>query len=868
MIIPKNETRIFNTKILKNGIKTVCVYDKDTDKTSVTVSVNIGSYSNPKEFQGLAHFLEHMLFLGSTKYPDEKYFNNNIKKYGGFSNAWTNMFETVYYFSVFNDGIEHLMDIFSRFFIDPLFNEDAVQREINAVNSEHQKNINDDYWREYQIIKNLANKDNKWNTFATGSNKTMNNKTIREAMIKFYNQFYVSENISVCIVSNINIKNQKKLLKSTFGNIPFKLKKKITIQKPIYNNFGKTYQMIPLSDIQKIKYIWEINPGFTETNKIYKIILELLTMLNKNSLSNFLKVNGLAEYCYINIEEEVGLFILNINLTKLGLTKLNLIDGYINYTINNIFSQDLTKIINYYRKIFQLNFDNSDKMNSLVESHILAINMHRYNLNELLSGPMLIPNISLKIDNTIKQQFSKCIKLLISQDSKIINKIINENYGTVYGEINNIYSPEILFNLEFNIDNPFLDLKIQKNLKLDENLDTPIFIKNRFWFSGINKFNEDIIKGSLIFNNPKYFDTPKSYIYTVLAIECLTFYLNQELSNIFMLHFYISLGMNNIYNNITLNYSCLNDPIKLNQFINKTLQLIKSPVIPDTILVSNIMLLKENYLNINNSNPWDYSSYYMSSESIENDYLIETLIKEIDKVNKKELLNFISTLFDNSSLSVLFCGALYNHQLPKNIPLIEKGILLPQYNFTKIELPKDIILFHPNKEEKSNCVTITYELGNFEPNKWIHTFMTYLILEQPFFEELRTKKQLGYLVKFSLLNYGDNYYIVQKVQSDKNCELLLNEINNFNINILNIINEINLDEWKISAKNYLNEKENSLSDIFNKFFSEIISRKYLFNRKQILIDNLVNISIDSLKKFITTYLLENNNKCIFQLNGN
>ena len=868
MIIPKNETRIFNTEILKNGIKTVCVYDKDTDKTTITVSVNIGSYSNPKEFQGLAHFLEHMLFLGSKKYPDEKYFNNNIKKYGGFSNAWTDMFETVYYFSVFNDGIEHIMDIFSRFFIDPLFNENAVQREINAVNSEHQKNINDDSWREHQIIKNLANKDNKWNTFATGSNKTMNKNTIRNAMIKFYNQFYVSENISVCIVSNIDIKNQKNLLKSTFGNIPFKLKKEITIQKPIYDNFGKTFQMIPLSDIQKIKYIWEINPGFTKTNKIYKIIFELLNMFNKNSLSNFLKVNGLGEYGYVNIEEEVGLFILTINLTKLGLTKLNLIDGYVNYTINNIFSKDLTKIIEYYRKINQLNFDNSDKMNSLMKSHVLAINMHKYNLNELLSGPALIPNISLKINNTIKQEFSKCIKLLISQDSKIINKIIDENYGTVYGEITNIYSPEILFNLEFNIDNPFLDLKIQNNLKLVENLDTPIFIKNRFWFSGVTKFNEDIIKGSLIFNNPKYFNTPKAYIYTVLAIECLTFYLNQELYNIFMLQFNISLSMNNIYNSIIINYSCLNDPIKLNQFIIKTLDLIKSAVIPDAILDSNIMSLKENYLNINNSNPWEYSSYYISSVSIENDYLIESLIEEIDKIKKKELLNFISTLFDNASLSVLFCGALYNDQLPKNIQLIEKGILLPQYNFTKIELPKDITLSHPNKEEKSNCVTITYELGNFEPNKWVHTFMTYLILEQPFFEELRTKKQLGYLVKFTLLNYGDNYYIVQKVQSDKNCKILLNEINNFNITILSIINKINLDEWKISAKNYLNEKDNNLDDIFIKFFNEIINRKYLFNRKQILIQNLVNISIESLKIFITTYLLENNKKCIFQLNGN
>lgn len=59
----------------------------------------------------------------------------------------------------------------------------------------------------------------------------MNKKTIRKAMIKFYNQFYVSENISICIISNIDIKNQQNLLKSTFGNIPFKLKK---------NNYSKT----------------------------------------------------------------------------------------------------------------------------------------------------------------------------------------------------------------------------------------------------------------------------------------------------------------------------------------------------------------------------------------------------------------------------------------------------------------------------------------------------------------------------------------------------------------------------------------------------------------------------------------------------
>jgi secreted Zn-dependent insulinase-like peptidase len=353
----------------------------------------------------------------------------------------------------------------------------------------------------------------------------------------------------------------------------------------------------------------------------------------------------------------------------------------------------------------------------------------------------------------------------------------------------------------------------------------------------------------------------------MLAISCLTFYLNQELFNIFTIKYNVSLSARNIYNSIVLSYSCLNDPIKLNQFIITTLELIKSPKIPDKILDSKIMSLKENYSNVNKDNPWEYSSYYMSSSSINNDYHIEPLLKELEKVNKKELLNYISTLLDNSALSVLFSGAISIDQLPNN-SFINKAILLSQNNFAQVKLPKDIILSHPNKEEKSNCVTITYELGNFEPNKWIHTFMTYLILEQPFFDELRTKKQLGYLVRFSMINHGDNYYITQKVQSDKDCKYLLNEINSFNKKILNIIDKANLDEWKTSAKNYLDEKDNNTYDVYNKFFSEIISRKYLFNRKKILIQHLTEVSVESLKKFIKNYILENNQKCIFQLNGN
>ena len=141
IIIPKNESRKFSGGILENKIKYLNIEDKGLDRSYVMVSVNVGNSSDPMEYQGLAHFLEHMLFLGSKKYPGENEFEKFLNENGGFSNAYTDTFETVYYFSVFNNKLEKAIDMFSRFFIDPLFDEDSVNREINAIESEHNKNI-------------------------------------------------------------------------------------------------------------------------------------------------------------------------------------------------------------------------------------------------------------------------------------------------------------------------------------------------------------------------------------------------------------------------------------------------------------------------------------------------------------------------------------------------------------------------------------------------------------------------------------------------------------------------------------------------------------------------------------------------------
>jgi len=82
-----------------------------------------------------------MLFLGTEKYPVENSYSSFLNSHGGYSNAYTSQENTVYYFDVQNDAFEEALNMFSSFFICPLFTESSTLREINAVDSENAKNL-------------------------------------------------------------------------------------------------------------------------------------------------------------------------------------------------------------------------------------------------------------------------------------------------------------------------------------------------------------------------------------------------------------------------------------------------------------------------------------------------------------------------------------------------------------------------------------------------------------------------------------------------------------------------------------------------------------------------------------------------------
>jgi insulysin len=84
--------------------------------------------------------------LGTKKYPEEGTYQQVVTKYGGSTNAFTDNEVTNYHFDVLSQNFEEVLDMFAQFFIEPLFTETATERELNAVHSEHTKNLHNDSW--------------------------------------------------------------------------------------------------------------------------------------------------------------------------------------------------------------------------------------------------------------------------------------------------------------------------------------------------------------------------------------------------------------------------------------------------------------------------------------------------------------------------------------------------------------------------------------------------------------------------------------------------------------------------------------------------------------------------------------------------
>jgi len=198
-----NERKV---RVVSSQVRVCLVSDPDTDKAAAAMTVRVGHLQDPWEIPGLAHFLEHMLFLGTLDYPVEGEYKRFLHEHAGSCNASTSMETTTFYFDVADEFLPSALHRFISFFICPLMNEESALREVHAVDAENEKNLLLDSRRHFQMWKALSSREHPFAKFGTGNIKTLFenpsklNIDTRRALKEFHSRFYSARMMNLTVL--------------------------------------------------------------------------------------------------------------------------------------------------------------------------------------------------------------------------------------------------------------------------------------------------------------------------------------------------------------------------------------------------------------------------------------------------------------------------------------------------------------------------------------------------------------------------------------------------------------------------------------------------------------------------------------------
>ena len=230
--------------------------------------------------KGLAHFLEHSIFLGSKKFPNSSKFSEILSENSGNYNAFTEPEMTTFFYYLNSKAFEKSLEIFTSYFNEPIFDSNKIDKEIKAVNNEYENDLQNQEWRIQSIFKKISNKLNPYSRFDIGNTNSLKNNvkkqklSIRNELKNFMDNYYSSHKMGLCVFSDKSLDVLEELVVKNFKNIRYKRDSKITDLNKIPKRFGKN---------ELGKFVW-VEPFSNEKQLIFNFILD--DLVKNDSISN------------------------------------------------------------------------------------------------------------------------------------------------------------------------------------------------------------------------------------------------------------------------------------------------------------------------------------------------------------------------------------------------------------------------------------------------------------------------------------------------------------------------------------------------------------------------------------------------------
>ena len=195
-------------------------------RAACAMAVGVGSWADPPEVQGLAHFLEHLLFMGTAKYPAENHYDAFLQKHGGSSNAYTECEYTVFHFDVFPKAFKEALDVFAQFFVEPLFQTGSVGRELKAIESEFAQSRQNDATRLDELFcRSAAPLGHPYGNFTWGNTQSLVDEPraagvdVHAAVRGLYARYYTAANMRLCVCSTDSLDDLQAAVATAFAAV-------------------------------------------------------------------------------------------------------------------------------------------------------------------------------------------------------------------------------------------------------------------------------------------------------------------------------------------------------------------------------------------------------------------------------------------------------------------------------------------------------------------------------------------------------------------------------------------------------------------------------------------------------------------------
>jgi len=222
---------------LDNGLHVLYTQDARVTDTTISITINTGSFSDPEEAQGLAHYLEHIILNGAIEDNSSISLRSFIQDNFGHIQARTTYLQTTFDLTFDSELVSIVLPVLAQQLSQPMLRQLLSQRDESAFNDEWHLAKSKLHFILSRVNAMTTNHAHPYRQFHLGNSQSLNQLSHNELvqyLTRFHQQYYVAKNIQIGIVSNIALAELEETISDNFNTFASGKKTTDTTYPPIF----------------------------------------------------------------------------------------------------------------------------------------------------------------------------------------------------------------------------------------------------------------------------------------------------------------------------------------------------------------------------------------------------------------------------------------------------------------------------------------------------------------------------------------------------------------------------------------------------------------------------------------------------------